>query len=143
MGNNNILDACALIAYMEGEEGADIIEKLLLDSLSGRITLFIHSINLLEVYYHIRIKQSEAVANYFLENIENSIINVISETSSELIKEAGRIKSTHKLSLADSIGLATSIVYNGHFVTADYHELETIAKTEKLNILWFREKKKK
>jgi hypothetical protein len=43
-----VLDACALIAYLRGEPGSDVIEALLLDP---DVPSLIHAINLCEVYY--------------------------------------------------------------------------------------------
>jgi len=56
----------------------------------------------------------------------------------ELFKEAGRLKSTYKLSLADSIAIAESIIDKGSLVTADHHEIEPIEMAEKINVTWFR-----
>jgi hypothetical protein len=48
------------------------------------------------------------------------------------------LKSKYKLSLADSIALAETIINKGSLVTADHHEIEPIEIVEKLNITWFR-----
>jgi len=42
------------------------------------------------------------------------------------------------MSLADSIGLAETILNDGYFVTADHHELDIVEKKEKLNMIWIR-----
>jgi hypothetical protein len=42
------------------------------------------------------------------------------------------------MSLADSIGLAETLINDGYFVTSDHHELEIVQKTEKINMIWFR-----
>jgi hypothetical protein len=46
---------------------------------------------------------------------------------------AGRLKSLYKMSLADSIGLAETMINNGYFVTADHHKLEIIQEKENIN----------
>jgi uncharacterized protein with PIN domain len=38
---------------------------------------------------------------------------------------------------ADAVGVATAIECGGVFVTADHHELETVANKETLNFFWF------
>jgi len=58
--------------------------------------------------------------------------------TNEVFKEAGRLKSKYKLSLADSIAVAESIINNGSLVTADHHEIGPIEEAEKINITWFR-----
>jgi PIN domain nuclease of toxin-antitoxin system len=43
-----VLDACAIIAFFDGEIGADIVEQALLDANSQCLA---HAINLCEVFY--------------------------------------------------------------------------------------------
>jgi PIN domain nuclease of toxin-antitoxin system len=43
-----VIDACALIAYLRDEAGADVVEQLL---VGDDATLIVHSVNLCEVYY--------------------------------------------------------------------------------------------
>jgi uncharacterized protein with PIN domain len=43
-----VLDACAMIAYLVGEAGAEVVENALLDTGSQCIA---HSINLCELFY--------------------------------------------------------------------------------------------
>jgi hypothetical protein len=42
------------------------------------------------------------------------------------------------MSLADSVGLAETIINNAYFVTADHHEIDIVEKNEKINIIWIR-----
>ena len=51
--NIYFLDACALIALLSGEKGAENIKSLIQDAIDGKIIVKINQINLLEVYYHI------------------------------------------------------------------------------------------
>ena len=60
------------------------------------------------------------------------------EITDEILIKAGRLKSLYKMSLADSIGLSESIINDGHFVTADHHELDIVEKNENLNLIWIR-----
>jgi uncharacterized protein len=49
--NRFVIDACALIAYLNGETGADAIDDLLRQSRNGEAELYASSINIYEVYY--------------------------------------------------------------------------------------------
>ena len=42
-----VLDACAIIAYLRDEEGADVVESVLL----GNNACVAHAVNVCEVYY--------------------------------------------------------------------------------------------
>ncbi|WP_010253358.1 PIN domain-containing protein [Treponema primitia] len=46
-----VLDACALIALLNEEEGKEKIDGLFTQAKAGKITLCISIINMLEVYY--------------------------------------------------------------------------------------------
>ena len=52
--------------------------------------------------------------------------------------EAGRLKATYKISLADSVALAEAFVSGGTLLTADHHELDVIEKHEKIQFQWIR-----
>ena len=78
-----------------------------------------------------------------LEDIKISPIKIDTEVTDDILIKAGRLKSLYKMSLADSIGLAETLINDGHFVTSDHHELEIVQKKEKINIIWFRGRRKK
>jgi len=51
--NIYFLDACALIALLSGEKGAENVKNILQKAIDGKIIIKINQINFLEVYYHI------------------------------------------------------------------------------------------
>jgi len=51
MSKSHVMDACALIAFLRDEPGADIVTNLLRDAEAGQATIYMNSLNLLEVYY--------------------------------------------------------------------------------------------
>ena len=44
-----VLDACALIAYLNDEEGADRVETRLLEAAEGSITVYMSVVNVCEM----------------------------------------------------------------------------------------------
>ena len=50
MAERLLLDACAMIAYLNDEEGAGKVEELLWQSNKGSGNLFMHEVNFLEMY---------------------------------------------------------------------------------------------
>ncbi|MDR0456332.1 MAG: PIN domain-containing protein [Treponema sp.] len=46
-----ILDACALLALFDDEEGADIVENILEQARNNEAALIMNAANLIEVYY--------------------------------------------------------------------------------------------
>ena len=133
-----ILDACALLAFLNDEEGGDKIEDLLNQSFDGSISVSMSIINLLEVYYNELRDKGADIAQTVIELVQNYSLNIIKTISDKTFHEASRLKTTYKIALGDCIGLATAIELSGKFVTSDHNELEAVAMSEPDYILWFR-----
>jgi predicted nucleic acid-binding protein len=97
-----------------------------------------NKINLLEVYYKtIKVYDIEK-ADEMLKIVKKLPIKIISELRDNVFRKAGYLKSTYKMSLADAIAVAETIINSGSLVTADHHEIEPIERSEKINVTWFR-----
>jgi predicted nucleic acid-binding protein len=133
-----ILDACALIAALSNEEGADKVIEVYKEAAYGETEIMINIINLLEVYYgDYRVHGKEA-ADIMVNTVKNSPVNIVEKITDDIFKEAGRLKSQYKISLADSISLAQAKISNGILLTADHHELDIVENTESIQFLWIR-----
>ena len=133
-----VFDASALIALLSKETGYRIVDNIIETSKNKNTKIFMHTINLFEVYYHINKLYDEVSALNFLKEIKDTPIQLNSEITEEIIINAGKLKNKYKLSLADTIGLAEAIISNGSFVTADHHELDIIEKNENIKFTWIR-----
>jgi len=133
-----VLDACALIALLSKEAGYKNVEKIIEKSKIKKAKIIMHTVNVLEVYYHIYKLYDKVSALNFLNEIKDSPIQLRAEVTNDIIINAGKLKKQYKLSLADAIGLAETIISNGSFVTADHHELDVIEKKEKIKFTWIR-----
>jgi predicted nucleic acid-binding protein len=138
MNNLYVFDACSLISVLTNENGADIVKDLLQRAVNGEIKIMMHKVNFLEVYYYIYKRYNESVAKNLLKDIRISPIKLDNEITDDILIRAGQLKSLYKMSLADSIGLAETIINDGYFVTADHHELDIVEKKEHLKIFWIR-----
>jgi PIN domain nuclease of toxin-antitoxin system len=132
------LDACALLAVLAMEKGAENIRNLFQKTVDNQAVLMMNKLNFLEVYYKIYKAYGKIEADNLFKTIEQMPITIKDTLTNEVFKEAGRLKSKYKLSLADSIAVAESIINKGSLVTADHHEIEPIEVAEKINITWFR-----
>jgi len=136
--NKYTLDACALIALLNREPGYEEINHLLLKAELGEISVCINLVNLLEVYYD-RIKMSNLErADIFLDTIYNSSIEILELQNKDIVKNAGRLKASYKMSLADSFALSTAIYKQATLITADHHEFDKVEQNENINFLWLR-----
>jgi predicted nucleic acid-binding protein len=120
------------------EKGAENIRDLFQKTVDRQALLIMNKFNFLEVYYKIYKAYGKKEADDLLKTMEQMPITIKDILTNEVFKEAGKLKSKYKLSLADSIAVAETVINKGSLVTADHHEIEPIEIAEKLNITWFR-----
>lgn len=133
-----MLDACALIAYLSDEQGAKVVEDLLVQAANGIIVVIMHKINLLEVYYGIYRHCGKERAGEMLEDIAQSGIKLVDGFTAQGFLEAGRLKATYKVSLADAVVLGEALAQKATLLTADHHEFDAVELAEKILFSWIR-----
>ena len=133
-----VCDACALIAFLDDEQGADITEKILRKAEIGKCKIYINKLNLLEIYYGVFRKFGQVKAEEVLGKITVLPMKIIEKISDKVFKETGRIKAIYKVSLADSIALAEAKTKKAKLLTADHHEFDAIEAHEDINFYWIR-----
>lgn len=121
------------MAFLYEEKGYEKVKKL----LEGALKPFMHALNVLEVQYKTNRKDKKSA----LKNkriLSKLPLNVVHLTDDNILNYACHLKSEYELSIADSIGIASSRFLKTTFLTADRRELEPIAKAENLNIEFIR-----
>jgi uncharacterized protein len=136
MDNKYIFDACALLALMNDEDGADMVEYKLEEAMRGESEIFMSKINLLEIYYGLYREEGVEKAEEAYERILKLPITVIDVIEDNVFKIAGRIKAIFKLSLADSIVIGEAVFRNGKVVTSDHHEFNIVELNENIVFDW-------
>ena len=133
-----VLDACAMLAVLAKEPGADKVVEVYKKAASGEATLLMNKLNLLEVYYGLFREYGKERANMFFEEVKQSPIVINHTISDELFMAAGRLKASYKISLADSVALAETAISRGVLLTADHREFDAIDKDGEITFLWIR-----
>jgi len=133
-----VLDACALIAYLSDEQGAEVVSGYLQQAANGLVSVFMNKLNLLEVYYGLYRECGKEFADKILFEITQSNIEIIEIISDYVFFEAGRLKASYKISLADSIVLAEATVRNATVLTSDHHEFDAVEQQEPIEFKWIR-----
>jgi len=133
-----VLDACAMLAVLADEQGAEVVDEIYQKANSGDVILAVNKLNLLEVYYNLYRAYGKEHANNFRDEVGNLPIQIYHEISNEVFEEAGRLKSSYKISLADSIALAQALVLDGELLTCDHHEFDIVQTSEKIRFKWIR-----
>ena len=130
-----VFDACAVVAFLHGEPGAEVVMSLLKQPESRCL---IHAINLCEVYYDMLRRADEARASR-LEGILQEIgLEIYEEVPSSLWRQTGQLKVDLRASLADCFALALTLAHDGTLVTSDHHELDVVARAERCPIRFIR-----
>jgi PIN domain nuclease of toxin-antitoxin system len=137
-----ILDACALIALLNEEPGADVVQNFITEAIDGKISLHMSIVNIIEVHYGFYNDFGKEVSDAILERVYKMPIQFHRTIDAKVSSEAARLKGTYGMSLGDAIGLATAISLDGLFVSSDSELKEPVA-LENAPVLWFRPPKEK
>lgn len=132
---NYVLDACAVIAFLRGEDGSDIIEEALLNPEN---VCMIHAINLCEVYYDFLRVADEAAAQSAVNDIDSIGVMTREDMGIALWQAAGRVKARGKVSLADCFAIALANKEVAEVITSDHKEFDPIAAAGICNVKFFR-----
>ena len=133
-----VIDACALIAFLKKEDGFESMIRFFDRSDDDEISLSMHKLNLLEVYYGFYRDDGKDQAEAILGDALSLPIIVIEDLGDPLFLEAGRLKASYDISFADSIALALASVTGGLLITADHHDFGTIEHKEAIRFSWIR-----
>jgi len=138
METKYVLDSCALLAYVYKETGADVVKSIFNQADKNDVMLYMNKLNLFESYYDIRRSEGTQQAEDFYSMILMSSIQIIDGISDFVFREAGRIKTSYKISLADSIALGQTSILKASILTSDHHEFDVIEKNEEIKFAWIR-----
>jgi PIN domain nuclease of toxin-antitoxin system len=131
-----VLDACAMIALLGGEAGADVVENALLEAGSECVA---HSINLCEVYYVVWRKGGEVAAEGAVDDLKAAGVVERSDFDEAFWREVGKLKAVQvKVSLADCCAVTLTNRLGGVLLTSDHHELDPVAAAGLCNITFIR-----
>lgn len=123
-----VLDACAMIAYLRSEPGADAVETALIEAMLDHATeCFAHAVNLCEVYYDFYRAGGEPAASGALADLQDVGVIERADFDQPFWQEAGRLKAQGKVSLADCFALTLTNRVGGTLLTSDHHELDRLA----------------
>jgi len=136
--NLYILDACALVALLQDEPGADMVAAVFNAANNGEAKIIMNKVNLLEVYYDAYRSHGKEQADLMISEMKKRPIEINAEMSDEIFNEAGRLKASYRISLADSIALAQTIASDGELLSADHHEFDVIEGNEPIRFYWIR-----
>ena len=130
-----VLDACAVIAYLNDEEGAQKIDDLLAESRPLQIA----GINVLEVACDaVKTTGEASAASEVIHLIEKMPCHIEWTLTQAVLVLAAQFKAVNRISLADSVALALTKSLNAELVTSDHHEFDILDKRKEVAFFWIR-----
>ena len=130
---NYVLDSTAFLTLFEDEPGAETVQKLLESAKKGEIVIFTSFVSFTEVFYITLREKKEEEAKKRIK-LMNVLAMMRVESSQELGLIAGRLKSTYRLSFADTWIAATAIFYDAILVHKDPEFEQLKGKLEMLKL---------
>ncbi|HHY66832.1 MAG TPA: type II toxin-antitoxin system VapC family toxin [Alicyclobacillus sp.] len=136
-----VLDACAVIAFLRNEEGADVVEVVL-----RKYQCLIHAMNVYEVYLDfLRATGDEIVASSAINDIRD-IMEIRNDLDEELWKTAAHVKlfvrqqkPKASISVPDCFAVALARRTGSLIVTADHAEFSVVHDGELCPVIFFRQ----
>ena len=130
-----VMDACAIIAYLRDEPGAEIVEEALLNE-----TCFIHALNLCEVYRICLVRgEPIVIADALLADLAELGLVSREDMDPELWKHAAVLKGEiRNIPYGDCFALALTQRLNGVLYTSDHNDFDRAVATGKHTVKFIR-----
>lgn len=134
MSSDFVLDAWAILAFLQGEEpAASRVREIIEGAQEGTARLFISIINIGEVYYRVGKTRSSKEADSILTDLYLLPVEIVS-ADDETVLAAARLKMAHLLSYADAFAAVTAQQKDATLLTGDPEllALKRVVKVENL-----------
>ena len=128
-----VLDSFALLAFLRNEQGAEVVNSYFADALTGKVSLWMSSVNWAEVG-NIVIRKRGLPGWRNAQTLLADLPFGLVETTPELTDQASQFKAAHKMSLADAYAAALAKIKKAELVTGD-PEFKPLEQTLK-GIVW-------
>jgi len=120
---NHVLDACAMLAYLKGEPGAEVVATLLADPEGA---CYAHAVNLCEVYYDFLRQSDERTAREAVSDLLADGVVERRDLSRGFWERVGTHKARGRISLADCFCIALAQHLSAALVTTDHKEFDPL-----------------
>ncbi len=132
MSKTYVLDANALLDFVEDGSGAERVEELLSGARRDGSPLLMSVVNWGEVFYHSWQERGEETARRTIANLGRLSIQAVPVDLEQSLK-AGEIKAVHKIPYVDCIAAALAMLHGAVLVTSD-RDFERLGR--RVQVLW-------
>jgi len=109
-----LLDTSALLAWIEGEEGAERVANLLRNA-----EVLLPWVALVETYYITEQERGETLAMQRFASLTRLPVRILNDLGESGLLTAGRLKARYRMSFADTIVAAYAILEDAILVHKD------------------------
>jgi predicted nucleic acid-binding protein len=127
-----VLDASAVLDFVEDGPGAERMERLLKEALHRGTRLLISVANWGEVFYHQWQQRGDEAARQTTGDLSRLPIEIVPVDLAQAMK-AGELKAVHKIPYVDCIAAALAVLQSATLVTAD-RDFEKLGR--QFPVLW-------
>lgn len=126
-----VLDSWAIIAYFNKEKAGYRVREILKRARDTKETIYMHKVNLGEVFYIIYRRKGREEALKFINWLKLCPI-IFVNMEDGLLFLAGEVKATYPISYADAFVVATSKTYGAKILSGDpeFKKVKEIAEIE-------------
>ena len=135
-----VLDASALLRFLDGEPGAEHVERLLLRCASGEMTLLMSAMNWGEVVYAITRRNGIQAAGELINKLSGLRLTIVSCGATEA-EEAAFFKERYNIPYADAFAGSLALRESATLVTADFDFKSLPSSLLKIDFLPLKPKK--
>ena len=132
MSKSYVLDANAVLHFVEDGPGAKRVEQLFKHALRERSRVLMSVVNWGEVFYHSWQRDGEESARRLLVDLSRLPLELIPVDLSQAL-QAGEIKARHKIPYVDCIAAGLAILHHAVLVTSD-RDFEKLGR--RVEVLW-------
>ncbi|MGA2356311.1 MAG: type II toxin-antitoxin system VapC family toxin [Terriglobales bacterium] len=132
MARTYVLDASAVLDFLEDGPGAERMEWLLKEAVHRATRLLISVANWGEVFYHQWQDRGEETARRTMGGLSRLPLEVLPVDLAQVMK-AGELKAVHKIPYVDCIAAALAIFQKATLVTSD-RDFEKLGRN--FPVLW-------
>lgn len=134
MTRSYVLDANAVLDFVEDGPGSKRVERVLKDALQRRFRVLMSVVNWGEVFYHSWQQYGEESARRLLADLSRLPLELVPVDLSQSLK-AGEIKARYKIPYLDCIAAGLAILHHAVLVTSD-RDFEKLGR--RVEVLWIR-----
>lgn len=130
-----VLDSSAIVCFLRGEHGADVLKPLLKDQNNQHV---LHAVNWVEVRY-LEQRGQFSGDGLFRRLIETVGVEISADLGPSLLEKAARLKADYSpIALGDCFAVALAQTLATTLITTDRGELQKVAEANTCDILFLR-----